>query len=239
MTKLLKVTISGAYINSKRELVDYDGVTGLIPVVDEDLAKMHVRGRYAPMWIKAAVNEKTGEPKYPERIDQVQLVYVDKIETVDVKEDLSYVGKDVKEMTYEELQDLATAFDLRRVPLHKAMSLREMRAIAYVEYASKVMGRNDLDLNDEAFNYGDLPELIVGGGKRRDATKKVSNEEIIDAEQQSASTEGPQTTLTLEDLEQLARDKKINVPPSVRGDDEKKRAARHKWLYKELYGSAA
>lgn len=239
MAKHLQVTISGAYNNSKRELVDFDNVVGIIPFVDEDLAKMHVRGRYASMWIKAALNQKTKESRYPDRIDQVQLVYIDKIEEVDT-DDLPYIGKDVKEMDYEDLQDLATAFDLRRIPLHKGASLREMRALAYVEYAMQVLGRSDLDVNDEAFNFAELPELVVGkAGKRRDQTKKVTNEEVIEGEEKNSSTASPETTMTLEDLEQLAKDKKINVPPSVRGNDEKKRKARHKWLYKELYGSAS
>ena len=69
--RMLKVTISGSYYNSKKEKVDYDKVTGVIPWCDEDqgLVTMHVQGRYVRKWIKDAVDapdmfvERPPEPK--------------------------------------------------------------------------------------------------------------------------------------------------------------------------------
>lgn len=213
--KALQVTISGSYRTATKEIVDFEDVKGIIPHVGEDLAAMHVRGRYAVMWVKAA-EDKKGEKLYTKRIEDMRQVFVDEIKEVDV-EQFSFVGKDVRELDYIELQDLATAKDLRKVPLPKetsGASLREVRQVAYVEYAEKVH-REFIDINDPEFNYAKLPKLKIDGEARREASKKFTNEEIIEQEQDTTSTQGVKSDLTLEDLKEMADKKGIKYHPAT------------------------
>lgn len=227
--KALKVTISGSYRTANRDIVDFDDVSGIIPFVDEDLAAMHVRGRYAVMWVKNAV-DKAGAKLYPKRIEDMRQVFIDDIEEIEVDE-FSYVGKDIKELTFEEMQDLATAKDLRSIPLPKELSgtsLREMREKAYLAYSEKVLGRY-IDPNKPEYNYAKLDKLRIDGDVRREATGKITNEEMIEQEQKNPSTEPPKKNLTLDDLKNIAKHKGIQVQPDI-GFDE---------LYGKLYGGAA
>jgi len=50
-TKALKVTISGSYRTADREVIDFSGIEGVIPFTTQELAEMHIRKRYARMWI--------------------------------------------------------------------------------------------------------------------------------------------------------------------------------------------
>lgn len=232
MAKLLEVTISGSYKGTK-ETFDFDNVKGIIPVVAEDLATMHVQGRYAAPWIKAA-KKKDGSPMYPERIEHMRQVFVDSIKEIEADE-LSYIGKDIKEMSYEELQDLATAKDLRRIPLPKELSgasIREMRQQAYWEYGAQVLGMDDNQkLNEkrpiaverrinpmtEGYNFAKLPPMIVSDGvARRDMTQKVTNEDMIEIEQNAKKlSETPKSQLTLDDLKGIAKQKSIAHSPNI------------------------
>ena len=103
-----KVTLSGTYRNGANESVDFQEVTGFIPLVDEDMAQAMCVKRYAKVFI-------TQDKRYKDRVTRTRSVYVDSMEPC--YHEFSYVGKDIKQMTYEELQDLATAKDLRSIPL--------------------------------------------------------------------------------------------------------------------------
>ena len=74
--KILEVTISGTYHKSKKEIMDFEGVKGLIPYTDEPRAKMHIIKRYAMVWIKNSVS-KDGKKIYTERVNRVRTVYFD------------------------------------------------------------------------------------------------------------------------------------------------------------------
>lgn len=226
--KALKVTVSGSYRTANKEVVDFENVTGVIPAVDEELAEMHVRSRYALTWVKNAVDEKK-EKLYKPRIARMRQVFVDDIE--EVQADFSFVNKDIKEMSYEELQDLATLKDLRRIPLPKessGISLREMREIAYLQYAKEIL-RKDYGDKDQDFDYANEPPLIVEGGARKDKSKKITNEEMIEQEQQNSSLSAPKNTLTLDDLKGIAKQKGISHSNNIGFDA----------LYAKLYGEAA
>jgi len=247
--KMLKVTISGSYRTASKEIVDFEGVTGLIPFVDEEHAKFHVRSRYALPWVKSAVyttGEKKGEKIYKERIEDMRQVFIDTIEEVEGIP--SYIGKNIKELTFEEYQDLATAKDLRRIPLPKEISgvdLREMRSMAYMDYASTVLGMDDSPKLDEkrplpveqrinpgiaGYNFAKLPDIVLEGGVRVDTRKKVTNEELLELEANTTNlTEKPGSNLTLEDLKTLAKQKNIPFHPNIKFDA----------LYEKLYGQAA
>lgn len=141
----LKITISGSYNTANRNVVDFENVSGTIPFVSEAKASQCVRNRYAFEWVRnARAITKDGETEkiiYKERIGQMRQVFIDEIEPVDYH--FSYVGTDIKKMTYDELTDLATAKDLIAIPLPKGLSgvdLREMRTLAYLAYAKEVKG---------------------------------------------------------------------------------------------------
>ena len=205
--KALKITVSGEYKTSNGDIIDFDDVSGVIPFVEEEHAKMHVRSRYASEWVREAKNAD-GEPKYKNRIDLMRQTYIDDIQEVDY--DFSYVGKDIKKMSYEELQDLATAKDLRTTPLPKKISgvgLREMRTKAYVEYSTKVKG-DVISERDSDFDFAKLNPLFVDGEARRETAKKLTNDEIISQEQKVTSGT-VKDNLTLKDLQKIAKDKGI------------------------------
>lgn len=228
--KALKITISGSYRNSKREAIDFDGVTGIIPFVDEDLAKMHVQSRYARVWIKNAKDAEGGK-LYPERIEDMRQTFIDSIEVVDAN--FSFFGKNIKEMTAEELQDLATYKDLRVIPLPKEASgadLREIRTVAYAAYSDAFFGTNFMkDKDQEGFNFATLPALVVEGAQRRDPTIKLTNDEVLQKEQERmdvAST--PKANMTIDELRKLAKQKNIPFSQNTGFDD----------LYAKVYGAA-
>lgn len=149
--KAYKVTASGDYATEDYKRVDFSGLQGIIPAVDRDLAEQALRMRYAPMWLSQS-------EKYTQRMKKLRGCFMDSMEEIDYE--FSYVGKDVKELSYEELQDLATALQLRRVPLYKKSSLQETRRIAYVEYSNKLRKTHLSEKSDE-FDYASLPPLIV------------------------------------------------------------------------------
>lgn len=218
MAKLLKATISGTYRASNKDTIDFEDVVGYVPLINKDVAIMHIIGRYAPIWIKAKT-KKDGEREYPKRIEDMRQVFVDSLVEVDGDE-LSYVGKDIKEMTYDELQDLATAKDLREIPLPKELSgvsLREMRAIAYSTYSEKIL--NLPKIEDASSMFGDLPALIVDGDKRVETAQKITNEEIIAMEQEAKQLDQtPKEQMTLEQLQELAKKKNIPYHPNIGRD---------------------
>lgn len=203
MAKAWKVKISGSYRTAKREIVDYQGVDGIIPFCAEDVAFMNIRARYASMWIGK-------DPKYTERLYSIREVYLDEIEEIEAE--FSYVGKGIKSLTFEEMQDLATAKELRRIPLFKATSLREAQIIAYTEYSTKVL-LEPLDSKTPDFNYAKLPDIKIDGDVRVDKTVKLTNEDIIRQEQSNSTMSKP--TLTLAELKQIAKNKEIKYHPNI------------------------
>ena len=231
--KALKITISGSYRTATKDIVDFEDVSGVIPFVDEDLAAMHVRGRYAVLWVKAEM--KGDEKMYPKRVEDMRQVFIDNIEEIQIDQ-FSYIGKNIKELSYKELQDLATAKDLRRIQLPKelsGMSLREMRETAYLQYSEHVL-KIEIEHNSEdpegnsMIDYAKLPPLHVDGeGARRDEMVKLNNDDIIEQEQVSTKTED--SALSLEDLKEIATSKNLKFHPNIGFDA----------LHAKVYGNAA
>lgn len=204
--KAYKVTISGTYTNSKKEIVDFQDVVGVVPFCDYDHAEAMVRKRYALMWL---MNDK----RYPERVNRVREVFIDAM--TETEAEFSFDGKDIKEMTYEELQDLATAKDLRAVPLYKKGGLQVARGMAYAEYSTKVLGI-EVDPKKEGFNVAKLSPLKVDASSERSIQKQLTNDEIIAMEQKEKTTGKPQ--FSREELEKLAKDKNIPFDPRISDD---------------------
>lgn len=224
MDKMLEFTISGSYKTAQKDIIDFENVKGVVPFQDEDVAMMHVRSRYAARWIKEAKNSE-GAVMYPERIQRVREVHIDDIKPTTGK--LSFVGKNIKELSFEEIQDLCVAFDLRRVPLYKASDLRNTRVMAYVDYSEKVLKSEPVKYQAEGFNFTKLPDIIISLGTRRESEGKVTNEDIINAEMKSTSE--PKSTLTLKDLKEIAKERNIVFGPNDNYDT----------LYQKLFGQAA
>jgi hypothetical protein len=224
-TKALKITISGSYRSADQEVFDFNKVTGYIPYQDEDIAFMHVKDRYAAMWI-------TGDERFKNRVYSLREVFIDSME--EVEHEFSYIGKDIREMSIEDLQDVATAYDLREVPLWRKGSVRQAQNVAYAEYGTKVQGRKGLD-HRKGLNVSKLPPIVIDAGVRRDNTKKFTNEQIIAAAQgtedagKEEGVEGAEETLTLDDLKKIADNQGIKYHPGIGFDA----------LYKKVYPATA
>jgi hypothetical protein len=228
MTKMLKVTISGSYLASNKETVDFDEITGFIPVVSDEKAAQYVRKRYSVMWLKS-IKKDNGDKVFPKRIEKMRQVHIDDIKEVD-GEQFSYVGKDIKKMSYDELQDLSIAKDLNRIPLPKEISgvdVRRMRTMAYIEYSDKILN-NFINHNDQDFNFAKLPELIVDANIRQDNSEKITNDEILNQEMNSKTTESVKSNLTLNDLKGIANEKNVRFHPNIGFDA----------LHAKLYGGS-
>ena len=232
--RMLKVTISGSYYNSKKEKVDYDKVTGVIPWCDEDQATMHVQGRYVRKWIKDAV-DADGKPKYTERFDKLHQTFIDKIE--ETSGTLSFVGKDIKELSPDELQDLATAKDIRTIPLpNSGHSSRAMLEKAYEGYSKVVLKRKLKPAPHEAgFSFAKLPSIILTAEGRVDTARKITNDEVIEAAMRGSkvsygeSGSKPEERFSLEELQTLAEEAGVDYDGNTT----------HAQLYKAVFGSAA
>lgn len=233
--RALKVTISGSYYNSKKEKVDFDKVVGVIPWCDEEkgLASMHVRGRYAVMWIKAEKEEDGKTLKYPERIDRIHQCFIDDVE--ETKADFSFIGKDIKELSQDELQDLATAKNIMKVPLpNSGYSKRSMLELAYAAYCQFVLGKKlKPEPHEAGFNFSKLPSLFLDASGRVDNTRKLSNDEVIEAEMRGKKVElgstkaSSENAFSIEELKQLAEETGIAYEEGVT----------HAELYKALFSA--
>lgn len=222
--RYLEFTISGAYYNSRKETVDFENVKGRIPFCDEEsgIGSMHVRDRFAAKWIKEALNED-GEPKYP-RIEKLRQVHIDDVR--EVTGTLPFVGKDIKELSIDEMQELAVAKDLRFIPLpNSGMSKRDMLIRAYVAYSDKVL-KKKVEWQKEEFNFMQLPSIILDSVSRREQSGKISNDEMINIERDKmaqptelGAKDNPKERFSLEELKTLADEKNISYPENVEFDD--------------------
>lgn len=210
--KMLQFTISGNYATSNKDVIDFGPIVGVVPMCDEEngVGSMHVRRRYAKKWIKDAVDEK-GKQRYPDRVDRIKQCFIELVE--EVEGEVSFDGKNIKELTVDELQDLATAKDLRFIPVPNGnFSTIDMRIRAYVDYSSKVLNKT-IKYQDENFNFHKLPPIILTADTRFEESEKITNEEIIAKEQSVLTTEDdPEKRFTMEELKSIAKSKKIQYP---------------------------
>ena len=255
---LLKATISGSFKAADGEVESYDRVVGYLPGIDDDKANQQIVKRYARIWIgqtmkKAPNGKPSDEPKY-KRVQRVREVFIDSIEEVEEGDpnfgkQLSYVGMDIMEMNFEELQDLAAAKDLISIPLYKVGSLANARRIAFAEYANKVLGwteeklnprtgkkeKKPLDWREAGFNPAKFPSIKADGRIRRDGFEGSDIEESIETENlimkhgQAAPPLDGESRLTIEQLKLIAKGKNITFNANIGYDA----------LYKKLYPSTA
>ncbi len=209
-------TVSGSYHNSKKEICDFEGLRVTVPFNVEEVAVMHMQSRYV-------MRELRGSKKYAEeRAHHIRQVFVDNIDVIDSKP-LSFVGKKLKELSDDEMQDLATALDLRGIPLPKfqsGMSLRDMRVRAYKEYTEKFLKMAPQKMEVIEGEFGSLPDFTLEGLTRADRTGRISNEEIISKEQSHKETGDdkgrvdPKKIFSFDELKKIAAEKGVTVHPS-------------------------
>lgn len=212
--KAFKVTISGSY-RSTEKYVDYSNITGVVPFNEAEIVEMHVRDRYARMWLM-------DDEKFKDRLQSVREVYIDNMEETEA--DFSFVGKDIRDMTQKELQDLATAKDLRGVPLYKISSEREARTRAYAAYSTEVL-KTPVDPRVAGFNLTKQPPIIVHDGAwRKDTTIKLTNDEVMASE---AEMKSPDSRMNRSELEQIAAQQNIKFAAGISDDK----------LYEKIYGA--
>lgn len=254
MSKTLKVTISGSFKASDGDIESFDKVTGIIPALEEEKANQMVIRRYAIIWIGQARKngpdgKPTEEPKY-KRVQKVRQVFIDSIEENDEapKAELSYVGKDILDMNFEEIQDLAAANDLSGVPLYKTCSLQHARRVAWSEYAIKVLGleeyldpkarkpQNIYDHRTMGFNPKHHEPIVADGRIRRSGEHVADIEETIDRENMAMQGKAKATVvdttksrLSLDQLKAIADGKGISYHKSIG----------YEQLYKKIYSAAA
>jgi hypothetical protein len=215
--KALKVTISGDYSKSDKDIIDFNNVSGIIPYCPESMILSVVRFRYATRWIT--------EAGYKDKVSRVRTCYVDDFE--ETQHNFSFVGKDIKQMTYEELQDLAVNKSLRDIPLYKNSSLRETQLRAYVAYTERVLEKtcgyihNDrfITNKEEGFNFAKLPELFVDANFIAPVINTETTDNIIKRESEGKPA-------TLEALKIVARNRNIPISGNLSYDT----------LYKRVYG---
>lgn len=169
----LKVSITGSYHAEGGNVVDYEFKDKIIPFISDDKAHQHLMGRYALMWVR---NDREN---YPERIDRIRECYVESIEEVEAPADrFTFVGKDIMELSFEEIQDAAVAKDLLSVPLFRTGSLREQRLALYREYSKHVLGK---EVNTDV-PLSKLAKIHVDGDVREQGDEMLTNEEFLEQE---------------------------------------------------------
>lgn len=216
--KALRAVLSGSYRNSKKEIIDFQDLEGIIPFNEEEVAFSHLRKRYAAMWIM-----KNPE-KFKERLHSVREVFIDVLE--EAKGDFSFIGKDIKQLTQDELQDLACCKDIRGIPVFRKVSLRNAQAQAYAAYSAAILDE-PIQIHEPGFNFVKMRSIILDGKTRTDRTRALTNEEVIQGEQRTTNMrdEPVRTNLTREELIQIARERSIKFAPQITTDN----------LYRKVY----
>lgn len=247
MVNTLKVTISGSFKASDGDIESYDAVTGVIPLLYQEKAQQMVIKRYARIWIGQTRKldrdgKLTDELKY-KRVQKVREVFIDNIEdNEDDPRKLSYIGKSIMEMNFEELQDLAAAKDLSAVPLYKQGSLVHARRLAFSEYAIKVMGLDaiEYDYRAQHYNPNRFEPIKADAAIRRAGDHVADIEETLDRESIPSLTRnqkkeavakephkqaGQQNRLTLAQLKAIADSKGVKYTVTMS----------YEALYKKVY----
>lgn len=209
--KAIKITFSGDYKASNNEIFGFDNIEVIVPSQDQDIAVMHAMARQLPMALAKKAQKKESDLNL-KAIKQMRNKYADKIE--EVEHEFSFENKDIREMTFEEIQDVAVMFDLREVPLYKVGALRQQQNILYGVYSTKVL-KEPINHKEEFFNVVDLPAIYVRTTPKSERVIKRTDE---------AQVEVP--TTSLEQLKRIAESKGIKFHPRTGYDK----------LYELIYG---
>lgn len=166
---MIKLTVSGSFRTSPgtdKNRHDFFNVTGLIPDCSEEY-HIPFAQRMFPIWKQSKDNKKINEVPFSGLIK----VYVDAAEE-GVSGKPSCIGKNIKEMTWEELQDLACYLNLREIPLYRQGSLRAAQEKAYEMYKAKV---------EKCRVFKNAKDLTVyKETRRRDLEILINNQEEVE-----------------------------------------------------------
>lgn len=191
--KAWKITLSGTYVDGSKETKDYQNLEGYLPLVPEDQILFWVSNRFAMMWIA------TDKEQYAGRVTRIRETYVDNAEQVDIDpQEFGFVGKDIKDMDYEDLQYLAACKGLVSIPHYKSGGIRSQREVAYKEYHQEVLKDELLD----DWQYAKAPELVV-----MDANVRIFRRKAVDPETALLMKEPHEyadSDMGLEDLKKVA-----------------------------------
>lgn len=167
---MLKVKISG-YYRSGKENVDFN-----TEVKMPECANMKILSNVQNRVIHRIF--KDSEKPY----SAAGKCWVDDVEKDDTEP--SFVGKNLKMLDWNEIQEVAIAYDLTKVPLYRTCSLREAREAVYKEYCTIVKDRK----LEADFNYAMAPDVTLGE-KRVVAKKKSKTEAVADVEEDGQVSE--------------------------------------------------
>jgi hypothetical protein len=165
-----------------RQSGDDTDIDIIVPFQAVDVAKMHVQARQLPMILTAMAAKKSGELAL-KSIKNIKTAYL--ISSEEVEHEFSFEGKDIRTLTFEEIQDVVVMFDLREVPLYKVGGLREQLNALYGIYSQKVLGK-PIKYKEEYFTVADMPPIYVGKNSRVEReVKPVFKEEAVEAQTDS------------------------------------------------------
>ena len=136
--KMMLLTLSGSFKTQPGSDVDrcqYNNVKGVVEFAEYEYY-IQFGTRMLPVWL--AKDKRYMDTNYEGRIK----VYVD--DSKEVEGTPICLGKDIKEMTWEELMSLACFRKLREIPLYKDGDIRKARERAYIIYEEKINGRKIL-----------------------------------------------------------------------------------------------
>ena len=169
--KMIKLRVSGSFktvIASDKDRMNFENVEIVMPYCDEEYYIQHAQ-RMFPIFVKKVA--KYAKMNYEGLIK----LYVD--EETEASGKPLCIGKNIKEMTWEELQSMACYFKIREIPLYKSGDLRKARERAYELHEEKVTGRrvfkSDVDL-------AQFRERVKQEGLRRMLTNAEIEKEVSD-----------------------------------------------------------
>lgn len=158
-----KVIISGYYL-SNGQRVDYNGVEVVIPDCPETLLISNLINRVVPRFFSTADKPYSANGK----------CFIDKVKK-DTKTKPSYAGKSLKNLEWNEIQDLAIALNLNEVPLFRACSVREARQKTYRAFCNKVMGKE----LSQSFDFVNAEDFLLEEDKKSSNATSSDDEDNL------------------------------------------------------------
>ena len=147
--KMLEISVSGSFktqVASDKERQNFDNIKITMPFCDEDYY-IQFSQRLFPIYLRK--DKRYNEKNYEGLIK----IYIDAVEEMGGKP--LCVGKDIKLMTWEELQSLSCYKKIREIPLYKIGDLRHARERAYIRYEEQVNGRRVFRTEQEIIKFKD------------------------------------------------------------------------------------
>lgn len=175
--------ITGFGDNEK--LLEFE-VEGKMPDCSEIYIRSFCFARYLKIWIGQA-QDKNGNKIYP-IVNRIREAYISHYEKIDEK--IEFKGKDILKMSWEELLDFATKFDMRDVNGKGTGKIEDIRKKVAIDYLTKIRG---LDLT-EYKEYRKVP-----GGFEFDFHKLKDGIKVFSDKKKEEEIEGKSLSETLKE----------------------------------------